>query len=171
MKKLNFISLIGITALFMVMPLKAADLKIGVVNPTAILEQAPQAKAALNRLEKEFAPRDKKAVAEQKALKKLEDKLNRDGPIMSESERRNAERELVSRKRDLRRELDALRDDRTFRSNEERTKLLNYVNEAIKAVGKKDGYDLILYEGIAYAKPSVDLTKKILDYLKNQAVK
>jgi outer membrane protein len=155
----------------MALPLKAADFKIGVVNPTAILEQAPQAKAALKRLEKEFAPRDKKAVAEQKALKKLEDKLNRDGPIMSESARRSAERDLVSRKRDLRRELDALRDDRTFRSNEERTKLLNYVNEAIKAVGKKDGYDLILYEGIAYAKPNVDLTKKILNYLKKQAKK
>jgi len=166
MTKYSFLTALMI---FLVSPMTyAADLKIGVVNPTRILEQAPQAKQALQRLEKEFAARDKKLVAEQKAMKKLEDKLNRDGAIMTASERRKIERDLVARRRDLRRELDELREDRTFRSNEERAKLLSSVNDAIKTVGKQEKFDLILYEGIAYANKNIDLTAKILEYMKKQ---
>ena len=150
------------------LPAQAADIKIGVVNPTRLLEEAPQAKKALGQLEAEFEARDKELMNEQKSVKGMEDKLARDGAIMSESERRKVEREIVSRKRELRRALDELREDRTFRGNEERGKLLRYVNEAITSVGKEENFDLILYEGIAFVKPDVDLTNKILERLKKE---
>jgi len=147
----------------------AQELRIGVVNPNRLLEDAPQSQLALKRLEQEFAARDAKLLKESKAIKGLEDKLNRDGAIMAASEKRKLERDIVSRKRELRRGYDELRDDRTFRSNEERGKLLRYVNDAITKIGKEEKYDLILYEGIAFANPKVDLTKKILKRLQDEA--
>ena len=147
----------------------AQELKIGVVNPTRLLEEAPQAKLALKKLEKEFATRDNKLLREQKAIKKDEEKLARDGSIMSETQRRNLERDILGKKRDLRRAFDELREDRTIRSNEERGKLLRFVNDAITTVGKQDKFDLILYEGIAFANPSIDLTAMILKRLQKEA--
>ncbi len=147
----------------------AQELRIGVVNPNRLLEEAPQSKMALQRLEQEFSARNSKLLKEQKSIKGLEDKLRRDGAIMAESERRKLERDIVSRKRELRRGSDELREDRTFRSNEERGRLLRFVNEAITKIGKEEKFDLILYEGIAYANPKVDLTKRILQRLKAEA--
>jgi len=147
----------------------AQELRIGVVNPNRLLEDAPQSQLALKRLEQEFAARDVKLKKEKKAIKGLEDKLNRDGAIMADSEKRKLERDIVSRKRELRRGYDELRDDRTFRSNEERGKLLRFVNDAITKTGKEENFDLILYEGIAFANPKIDLTKKILKRLQAEA--
>ena len=147
----------------------AQELKLGVVNPSRLLEEAPQAKLALKKLEKEFATRDNKLLSEQKAIKKEEEKLARDGAIMSESARRKLERDIISKKRELRRAFDELREDRTIRSNEERGKLLRFVNDAITTVGKQEKYDLILYEGIAFANPAIDLTGMILKRLQHEA--
>jgi len=147
----------------------AQELRIGVVNPNRLLEEAPQSKMALQRLEKEFASRSDKLLKEQKSIKGLEEKIRRDGAIMAEKERRKLERDIFSRKRELRRGTDELREDRTLRSNEERGKLLRFVNDAITKIGKEEKFDLILYEGIAYANPKVDLTKRILKRLKAEA--
>ena len=63
--------------------------KLGAVNAIRVLEQSPQADVARKLIEKEFAPRDKQLVEEQKKLKALEDKLSKDGAIMSERSVRN----------------------------------------------------------------------------------
>lgn len=165
LNKLIFVSVLGLLPAMAM----SQELKIGVVNPSRLLEEAPQAKVALKKLEMEFSARDNKLLAEQKAIKKDEEKLARDGAIMSETERRNMERDILSKKRDLRRAFDELREDRTIRSNEERGKLLRYVNDAITTVGKQDKYDLILYEGIAFANPAIDMTGMILTRLQNEA--
>jgi len=100
-----------------------AELKIGVVNAEKILEQAPQVESARNRLEKEFAPRDKQLVAAQKDIKGLEDKLARDGEVMSESQRVKLERDIIAKKRDLKRSQQEFREDFNIRRNEEFDKL------------------------------------------------
>ena len=165
LKKLLLISIIGLLPTMGV----AQEFKLGVVNPTRLLEEAPQAKLALKKLASEFATRDKKLLGEQKGIKKSEEKLARDGAIMSEGARRKLERDILGKKRDLRRAFDELREDRTIRSNEERGKLLRFVNDAITRVGKEEKYDLILYEGIAFANPAIDLTGMILKRLQNEA--
>ncbi|MGH8657237.1 MAG: OmpH family outer membrane protein, partial [Gammaproteobacteria bacterium] len=82
----------------------AAELRLGVVNPVKILEAAPQAAAARKRLEQEFASRDRQLVSAQKTLKQKEDRLAKDSAVMSESERQKLERDIISARRDLRRD-------------------------------------------------------------------
>ena len=51
------------------------DLRIGYVNPGRVSDEAPQADAARERLQREFAPRDEQIVAMQETLRALEDRL------------------------------------------------------------------------------------------------
>jgi outer membrane protein len=144
----------------------AAEYRLGVVNPIKVLESAPQAEDARKRLEKEFAPRDRKLVASQKALKDREDRLARDGPIMSEAERQRLEREVRAASRELKRDQDEFREDLNLRRNEEFTKIQRLVVEAIQAVAKDKEYDLIVGEGVIYASERVDMTDEIIQRLK-----
>ena len=147
---------------------QAAELKIGFVNAPKVLEQAPQAEAAQKALQKEFSPRDKAIVDEQKEIRKLEDKLSRDGVIMSESERRKMERDIISRKRDLKREQDEFREDLNIRRNEAFEKIRNIIRDAINEIAKKEKYDLIVGEGVIYANDKIDITDKVVGRLKQE---
>jgi outer membrane protein len=144
----------------------AAESRIGVVIVNRLLEESPQAIAAQKKLRNEFSARDKKLIDQQKDMKSKEDRLKRDASVMSEAERTKLDKEIREIRRELRRSIDELREERTIRTNQELGKLQKVVNQAIKDVGKADGYDVILYEGVAYASKNADLTEKILARLK-----
>lgn len=145
-----------------------AEAKVAAVNASKILEAAPQAEAARKRLEKEFAPRDKKLVGIQKSIKKLEDKLSRDSAVMSETERRKLEREIVSKKRDLKRSQDEFREDFNIRRNEEFGKLQRRVYQAIVTHAKENNFDMVVGDGVIYASDKVDITQQVLKRLQKE---
>lgn len=147
----------------------AAALKIGYVDAQRVLKQAPQAQAMLDKLQKEFEPRKEEVMNTQDKLQRVEDKLSRDGDIMSDSERVKIQHQAVTLRRDLKRYQQDFQDDLNMRRNEELGKLQSLVNQAIRKIGGQDNYDLILYDGIAYAKDNLDLTDKVLDWLAKQA--
>ena len=146
----------------------AEDYKIGYVNALRVLEQSPQAEAMRAQIEKEFAPRDKSLVADQKKLKEMEDRLSKDAAIMSESERSRLERDIINLRRDLKRTQDEFREDFTFRRNEEIAKIQKDIVEAINVVARDHGYDLILSEGVIYAGQKVDVTDLVIANLKGK---
>lgn len=144
----------------------AAEYKIGVVNAVKVLEGAPQADVARKKLEKEFSARDRELVAAQKALKKLQDRMVKDGAIMSETERSRLDREIKNKGRELKRDQDEFREDVNFRRNEEFGKIQRDILEAIREVAKNEKYDLVLGEGVIFASPVVDITGAIIEFLK-----
>ena len=143
----------------------AADYKIGVVNALKVLESAPQAEAAKAMLEKEFAGRDNELLAQQKDLRELEERLTRDGAIMSDGERNSMERDILNKRRDLKRAQDEFREDVNFRRNEEFAKIQKQIVEAINAEAKEKSYDLILGEGVVFAGSKVDITNDVIKRL------
>ncbi len=150
---------------------EAQELKVGFVNAAQVMEKAPQADAARENLEKEFAPRDKRLVAEQKELRLLEEKLNRDGAIMSDTERNKLERDILAGKRDLKRARDEFREDLNIRRNEELAKLQKLIVESIRALAKEGSYDLVLTDGVLYANDKIDITGLVLERLKKDVKK
>jgi len=146
----------------------AADMKIGAVDPAKVLEQAPQAEVARALLEKEFAERDRELVELQQKYRTLEETLARDGLMMSPEQRDGKERELRNMQRDVRRTQEAFRDDLNIRRNEEFGKLQREIYEAIIRMAERDGYDLILSEGVIYASDKVDLSDQLIEQLKQQ---
>ena len=144
----------------------AADTQIGIVNTAKLLKEAPQAEAARKKLESEFAPRDLKIVNLQKSIKILEDKLSKDAAIMSEAARKKQEREIVSKKRDVKRVREEFTEDFNFRRNEEIGKLQKLVFQTILSLAKEKKYDIILNESVIYASQQVDITANVLERLR-----
>ncbi|MDH3946967.1 MAG: OmpH family outer membrane protein, partial [Chromatiales bacterium] len=96
-----------------------AQSRIGVVNIARLLEESPQAQTAMQALQDEFAPRQRQIVARQTDIQSKEEVLRRDGAVMSEEERRNADRELREMQRDLQRNQQEYLEDLNLRRNEE----------------------------------------------------
>lgn len=159
---------LGVSLCFAALGAQAAELKIGFVNAAQVLEEAPQADDARSRLEKEFSPRDKALVKAQKAVRKSEEKLTRDGAIMSESERRKLERDIIAQKRDLKRSQEEFREDLNIRRNEAFDKLRRRVFEVITDISKNENYDLVVSDGVVFANDRIDMTDKVIDRLKQE---
>lgn len=145
-----------------------AEAKIAVVNWSRLLEEAPQAKAAMAALQEEFQPRQKEIVSQQKDLKAKEDKLNRDGAVMAENERRNAEKDLREGQRDLQRKQNEWVEDLNLRRNEEIGKLQRSLQTEVEAFARTSGYDLIIGEGVLYRNESLDITAQVLTALQSR---
>ena len=145
-----------------------AELRLGYVDAARLLEKAPQAEQATLRLKEEFAPREEDMLALQKDIADAEEQLRLNADVMTEEGRRKVEREVIANKRDLRRVQDEFREDLNFRRNEEIAKIQVLVRQIISQVGKEEKFDLILYEGIAYADDRIDLTNMILERLKKE---
>jgi outer membrane protein len=142
-----------------------ADLKIGFVNIPAVLEKAPQAEKAKKRLEKEFSPRDKQLVAQQKEIQNLEEKMARDSSVMGESERRNLEKDILNKKRDAKRAQQEFSEDFNLRRNDELGKLQRRIVEVIREIAKDQNFDLLLTDGVIYASEQIDVTSQVQEKL------
>jgi outer membrane protein len=147
----------------------AAELKIGVVNAGAILEQSPQKTQALSRLEKEFLSRSKSLEKKHKNLRAAQEKLAQDGAILSATERKAKERDILSEQRELKRLQDEYSEDLSIRRNEELRKLEKEIAETIVNLAKKEAYDLVVYQGVIYASERTDMTAQVLELLKAKA--
>ncbi len=146
--------------------LHAVDIKIGFVDTTRVLKEAPQADTARQKLESEFAPRDEKIVAMQNELKKLDDRLNRDVALMSSDTRNKLERELISLKRDIKRAREEFTEDFNIRRNEELSRLQKLIFEITVKLAEEDEYDVILTDSVLYTSKRVDVTEAVLSRLR-----
>ena len=144
----------------------SAEMKVGFVNVAKVLELAPQAEAARNRIEKEFAPKDRELLQQQKDVRALEDRLVKNAAVLSEAERQRKENEIRAAKRELRREQDEFREDLNLRRSQELSKLQQKVTEVIQSLAKAEKYDLIVSDGVIFAGKRVDITDKILERLR-----
>jgi len=143
----------------------AAGLKIGVVNVARLLQESPQAQAAREALEDEFAPRRREIVAMQTALEERSAAMQKDLEVMGAEERENAQRELRNEERAVVRAQNEFREDLDLRNNEAVGTIQQDVIREIQAYGDSAGFDLILAEGIVYANGRIDITQAILDRL------
>jgi outer membrane protein len=142
--------------------------KIAVVNIPRLLEEAPQAKAAMQALQEEFAPRQREMAAQQKELKTKDEKLQRDGAVMAENERRSAENDLRSGQRELQRKQQEYVEDLNLRRNEELGKLQRSLLQEVQAFARTSSYDLVVGDGVLYANESLDITAQVLAALQQR---
>ena len=144
---------------------KAAELKIGYVQGDKILQEAPQTAESGKKLEKEFSPRTQELERLQKQIKDIESSLDKEALTISDTDRKNKERDAANLKIDFQRKQRELREDVNLRKNEELGSLQDRINKAVTAVSETDGYDLVVYGGVAYANKKIDITDKVLKSL------
>ena len=142
-----------------------AEIKIGYVMVEKVLKQAPQTAASNKKLEKEFKSRSEKLKKEIKAIQAKEKSYKKNSVTMSKTERESAIKTIQNSKLDIQRMERALREDIDLRRREEISKLQVRINKAVETVAKKESYDLILYQSVAYANKNVDITDVIIEAL------
>lgn len=147
-------------------PARADELKVGFVNIARVLQQAPQADDARQRIEREFALRNRDLVDQQREITQLEDELLEKSAVMSSSDRSRQEADIRSLKRDRRRSQDEFREDLNVRRNEELSKLQRLVLDVIQELARGENYDLVVSEGVTFASERVDITDKVISQLK-----
>ncbi|MFZ2162019.1 MAG: OmpH family outer membrane protein [Sideroxyarcus sp.] len=145
----------------------AGDFRIGVVDTERILRESEQAVRAEKKIEKEFAARDQEIKKLIKQSKDQQTSLEKDGSTMSDSVRRNKERELANLNLNLQTLQREFREDLNLRKNEELAVVLAHADKAIREIAESEGYDVILQEAV-YRNPKVDITDKVLKYLANE---
>ncbi|MBW9271499.1 MAG: OmpH family outer membrane protein [Candidatus Thiodiazotropha sp. (ex. Lucinisca nassula)] len=168
MNSIRFLLITLILASFVVGSAYAEEYRIAFVNATKVFEESPQYKTARERLQTEFSRREKDLLASQKQLKQLEEKLQRDGSVMSESEVKRLERDILSRSRKLKNAQTEFREDLNLRQNEEFKKLRQQVREVIQEVGKSENIDLIVSDGVVYFSKKIDISDKVLEKLRER---
>jgi outer membrane protein len=143
----------------------SAEIKMGVVNFQKLLEDAPQTKTAMQALENEFAPRRRELLTLQNDLKARDEKLQKEGAVMSEADRAKAEKALRDQQREFSRKAGEFQDDAGTRKNEEIGKVQRYLVTEIQAYATAQGYDLVLGDGVFFAKGPLDITANVLAVL------
>jgi len=143
----------------------AADYKIGFVNTERLFREAAPAKRAQQKLEKEFATRDAEIQKMSKQVRDLQAALEKDGVTMSESDRRNKERDLANLSRDLQRSQREFREDLNLRRNEELASVQERANKVIQQIAEAEKFDLILQDPVVFASQKIDITEKVVKAL------
>ena len=143
-------------------PAMAQEVKIGVVNLPALIERAPQTKAAMDALQEEFAPRQREFLAKQKEFEDLQEKAQKDAAVMGETERRNAEKDLRDLQREVARMQNEFREDLNIRQNEEYGLLQRALLKEVQDYAKQNNYDLIVGDGVLYVSTAINITEQVL---------
>jgi len=143
----------------------SAEIKMGYVNFQKLLEDAPQTKTAMQGLENEFAPRRRELLTMQNDLKARDEKLQKEGAVMAEADRQKAEKALRDQQREFSRKAGEFQDDASTRRNEEIGKVQRYLVTEIQGYANSQGFDLVLGDGVFFAKPPLDITANVLAVL------
>ncbi|MDN5753354.1 MAG: OmpH family outer membrane protein [Nitrosospira sp.] len=144
---------------------RANDIKIGVVDPERVLAESAPAIRAMQKIEKEFLPRDQEIKAMASQVKALQDLLAND-KTMPEADRRNKERDLATLNREHQRAQRQMREDLTLRQNDEVATLQLNATKAIQMIAETEKYDLILsLRDLVYRSQRMDVTEKVIKAL------
>jgi outer membrane protein len=138
--------------------------KIGFVNTERIFREANPSKAATAKIEQEFSRREKELQEMAGRLKAMADRLDKDGPILAESDRVKRQRELADMDKDFQRRQREFREDLNQRRNEELATVLDRTNKVIKQIAEAEKYDIVFQEAV-YISQRIDITDKVLKAL------
>jgi outer membrane protein len=145
---------------------QAAD-KIAVVNIANIFQQSPQRAVVAKQLETEFKGRAADLQAQERDLQTKMQRLQRDGSTMKAADRSRLEKEVMAQREDFSGKAQAFDQDNRRRQSEERNKIVSRIQDAVKAVATKQGYDIVIdASAVAYAGTANDITADVLKQVK-----
>ena len=160
--KPNLVSAIAAMTLAFGAAAQAQEVKIGVVNIAQLMEQAPQARVAMEALDEEFKPRQREIIAKQTEFQEFSEKVQRDLAVMGETERRNAEKDLRDLQREVARLQNEFREDLNLRRNEELGLLQRSWLKEVQDFAQASGYDVVVGDCVLYASDAVNITENVL---------
>ena len=143
---------------------QAQGMKIGFVNTERVFREAAPAKRAQQKLEREFAARNAELAKLEKQGRDLQAELEKDNLAMTDSVRREKERQLADISRNFQRIQREIREDLNLRRNEELARVQERATRVINQIAEQERFDLILQEAV-FASGKIDITDKVIKAL------
>jgi outer membrane protein len=147
--------------------LAQASGKFGFVNTERILRDALPAQRAQKKIESEFQKRDQELARIADQLKRMQDDLDKNSVTMSDTQRRNKEREFGDLNRDFQRKQREFREDLNQRRNEELAQVVEQANRVIRQIAEQEKFDIIFQDAV-FASPRIDITDKVIKALEGK---
>jgi outer membrane protein len=143
------------------------DLKIGFVNTERVFKESSPAVRSQKKLQQEFSVREEEIKAVDAEAKGIRQRLEKDGLILEETQRRNLEAELGRLSREMQRLQREFQEELNLAKNTEMKVILKIANEAIQKIAVSEKFDLILQEAV-YRSDRLDITDKVIEALEDK---
>jgi len=154
-------SLLGV-----LLPAGAIAEGIGYVDMERVLQQSALGQAAQARLEERFGERQRPFAEEEMAIRRLQQELERDKPLMSRAQVEKREQEIKERIAKFEEDAGALQEELLKAQQQEGVKILKPAREAVVAVAQERDLTAVLepsQAGILYLAEDADITEAVID--------
>jgi outer membrane protein len=160
-----------LAASLVVAPVAGAQTRVAVVNIGKLVTDSPQAAAARQKMDQEFAARRKKLEGSEQKLAADLEKAKKDQAVMSAEARKTLEQDLQNKQKEFLKEKNQYNADVARRQEQELIALQKIIQETVNQVAKEAKYDLVMSDGIVYAADTINITDKVLAAMRAKAGK
>lgn len=146
----------------------ASNTGVGYVDMQKVLEDSKLGKALQEELRKEFEPRAKEFGAEEQAIQKMVQDLERDKPLMSKDQVAKKEKEIQGRIEAYQKKVAPLQQELMKTQQEKGRKIVGPARQAVNDVAKKKKLGMVVDQGQAgllYMDESLDITADVIKQL------
>jgi outer membrane protein len=151
----------------------AAAEGIGYVDMQRVLQESRLGQAAQARLEERFGERQQPFAEEEMAIRRLQQNLERDKPLMSRAQVEKKEKEIAERIEKFEKDAGALQQELIKAQQEEGTKIIEPAREAVVTVAEKRKLSAVFeasQANILYLAKDADITEAVIEAM-NRATK
>jgi outer membrane protein len=165
-----FIAVMLLVLFALVVPVLAADARLGSVDMQKILLLSDSGKEAKEQLAIKAAKYEAEKNAKEEDLKKLKYELEKQSVLLSESARNSKEKDYQQKLKEYQRFLKDAQEDLQAKNDEFTNKIVDEIVKVVQEFGKKNGYTYIFVknEGMLYMDDKADLTEELLNLFNAQ---
>lgn len=148
----------------------AADsVKVGVVDPQAVLEKSKAGKRALETLKEYASTRQKLLASDEEELKNLEKQLKEQDSTLTETQKRDKQNQFRSKLQDYQRRAQEFNQELAAKQKELVDEYMKKISAATRTVAEKGGFTLVVDKGsentikiVLYHRDALDLTEQVI---------
>ncbi len=147
----------------------AEPVKVGVVDPQAVLERSKAGKRALDALKDYAGTRQKLLSNDEEELKNLEKQLKDGESGMTEAQKRDKTNQFRTKLQEFQKRAQEFNQELAVKQKELVDEYMKKISAATKVVAEKGGYTLVVDKGsettikiVIYSRDTLDLTDYVI---------
>ncbi len=166
MRRMRWAAALMVWALAIVGPSAAAQLKVAVVDTAQAIQQSEEAKLFAEKLQQELEPQSAELTLLQEAIAALGQRVEDEGDVMSEADKRTVAKDIESKQIDLDFGAKKLQKELQDRQNELFQMMFPKVRSIVNDLVEVERYDLVFERtNVGYVNPRHDITAKVTEKL------
>jgi outer membrane protein len=147
----------------------AAELKIAVLNLERAIGDSDEAKAAMEKIQKEIDPERVQIKTLNDDITALQDRLQKDREVISDSERRKIESDIQSKQMDGQFRVQKLQKEVQDKQQEVLSAMGPRLDAVLKDMIEIEGYDFIVQrQSVLYVNAKHDITRRVTEKLNDK---